>query len=84
MKLAALAASVALAVAPLSALANDTQSQPLPGGVAKSSQDIELGSPTLLAAVLAAGGALVIGTVVVLVANDSDGNPVLTTTTTTP
>ena len=82
MKLAALVASAALAFAPLSSLANDTLA-PLPGGVAKSSIDLQ-GDDELLALIIAAGGALVIAGIIFIVANDDDGNPVVTTTTTTP
>lgn len=80
MKLAAVVASMALAFAPLTAVANGTQA-PLPGGVATSSIDLE--DNTLIAAVIAAGGVLVIGAIVLIIANDDDGNPVITTTTTT-
>lgn len=80
MKLAAFAASMALAFAPLSALADDKQAYPLPGGVATSSIDLE--DDDVLAAIVLAGGVLVLGAVVILVAQDDDGSFVVSTSTT--
>ncbi|MEM7060088.1 MAG: hypothetical protein AAF557_21105 [Pseudomonadota bacterium] len=88
MKLLALVASAALAIAPLGAMANDTQvaaasAAPAPGGVAKSSIDVDPIDAELIALIVAAGGVLVIAGVVFAITSDDDGNPAVSTTSAT-
>lgn len=93
MKLLALIASAALAIAPVGAIANDakvaaadasvTTTAPVPGGVAKSSIDFDPEDSELIAAIILAGGLIVIAGTLLAFALDDDGNATVVTTTST-